>query len=285
MKISQPDRNTIDLTYNCSATAQGSIILMSDVHFDSIKCDVEMFEKHLAMAEELKAPVIIGGDLFDAMQGHDDPRRSLDELQKKYKHSNYMDLIVVDMADTLLKYKVQYFIGMGNHETAVQNKVNTNLTERICYAINQGGGHAMSMGYWGFFRLIYQYEKGNSAYRKVLYWHHGSGASAPITKGVLETVRQSSYLPEADIVLNGHNHQEYILSLNRIKLSDTGIPYEEYQHFVRTPGYKKAGLIAGDRSGFDIERHPAPTLRGCARVDWNFHKNKGVYFTPTAILY
>ena len=284
MKISQPDRNVIDLTLNCKSQADGTIMLMSDVHFDSIKCDVPLFEKHLALAEENNAPVIIGGDLFDAMQGHDDPRRSLDELQKKYKHSNYMDLLVVDVAETLMKYKLQYFIGMGNHETAVRNKVNTNLTERLCHEMNSHGGSALSMGYWGFFRLMFQYEKGGSCYRKHLYWHHGSGASAPITRGVLETVRQSSYLPDADVILNGHNHQEYVLTLNRIKVSNAGVPYEEHQHFVRTPGYKKSGLAAGDKFGFDIERHPAPTTRGCVMLGWRFHKNEGVTFTPMAVL-
>lgn len=284
MKISQPDRNVIDLALKCKSTDEGSIVLMSDVHFDSIKCDVPMFERHLSMAEEYKAPVIIGGDLFDAMQGHDDPRRSLEELKKEYKHENYLDLIVIDVAKTLLKYKVPYFIGMGNHETSVQHKVNTNLIERLCYAINEGGGQAISMGYWGFFRLIYQYNNGMAAYRKQLYWHHGSGAAAPITRGVLETVRQSSYLPDADVIMNGHNHQEYVLTLNRIKVNEAGIPFEEYQHFVRTPGYKKAGLVSGDRFGFDIERHPAPTTRGCVRLDWRFHKNKGVDFSPVAVL-
>jgi len=283
MKISQPDRNVIDLTLNCKSQADGTIMLMSDVHFDSIKCDVPLFEKHLALAEENNAPVIIGGDLFDAMQGHDDPRRSLDELQKKYKHSNYMDLLVVDVAETLMKYKLQYFIGMGNHETAVQNKVNTNLTERLCHEMNTHGGRAMSMGVWGIFRLMFQYEKGATCYRKHLYWHHGYGASAPVTKGVLETIRQSSWLRVADVVMNGHNHQEYTLAFPRLNVSDAGIPYEEYQHFVRTPGYKKSGIIAGDRYGFDVERHPTPTPRGCVLLDWHFNKHTGVDFTTTAL--
>jgi hypothetical protein len=284
MKVSQPDRNVIDLTMSCKSSDEGSIMLMTDVHFDSIKCDVPMFERHLAHAEAIKAPVIIGGDLFDAMQGHDDPRRSLEELKKEYKHENYLDLLVLDVAKCLLQYRVPYFIGLGNHETAVQHKVNTNLTERLCYAINSAGGTAHSMGYWGFFRLFFRYDNGRAAYRKQLYWHHGSGAAAPITRGVLETVRQSSYLPDADVILNGHNHQEYVLTLNRIKVNEAGIPYEEYQHFVRTPGYKKAGLVSGDRHGFDIERHPAPTTRGCVRLDWRFHKNKGVEFIPVALL-
>lgn len=284
MKITQPDRNVLDVHIPCSSTQTGSVMLMSDVHFDSIKCDTNLFDKHLSIAQEAKAPVLIGGDLFDAMQGHDDPRRSLDELKKEYKHENYLDLIVLDVAKTLLKYKVPYIIGMGNHESAVQKKVNTNLIERLCFAINTSGGKAFSMGYWGFLRLLFNYEKGKTHRVKTLYWHHGAGAAAPITKGVLDTVRQSSYLPDADVIVNGHNHQQYVLTLNRIRLGINGVPYEEYQHFVRTPGYKKAGLVAGDRHGFDIEKVPAPTTRGCVRLDYEFKKNEGVNLIPVALL-
>lgn len=283
MKITQPDRNVLDLTIPCSSQQKGSLVCMSDVHFDSAKCDVQLFEKHLAMAEEIKAPVLIGGDLFDAMQGHDDPRRSLEELKHEYKHENYLDLIVLDVSKTLLKYNLTYIIGLGNHETAVQKKVNTNLTERLVYAINTNGGKAYSMGYWGFLRLKFSY-KTLVPHMKILYWHHGSGGNSPITKGVLDTVRQSSYLPDADVIMNGHNHHEYVLTLNRIKLRKTGVIYEEYQHFIRTPGYKMAGLVHSDPHGWDVERFPAPTPRGCVRLDYKFHKNDGVDLTPVAVL-
>jgi hypothetical protein len=284
MKITQPDRNVLDLNISCSSKQKGSIMCMSDVHFDSIKCDTNLFEKHLAMAEECKAPVLIGGDLFDAMQGHDDPRRSLDELRKEYKHDNYYDLIVLDVAKTLLKYKVTYILGMGNHESSVQSKSNTNLIERLAHDLNTRGGRAYSMGYWGFLRMRFSYEKGNTQRTKVLYWHHGIGGTAPITRGVLDTVRQSSYMPDADVIMNGHNHQEYVLTLNRIKLGINGVPFEEYQHFLRIPGYKRNGLISGDRNGFDIEKVPAPTTRGCVRLDYEFSKNEGVNLSPCAVL-
>ena len=284
MKITQPDRNVLDLNISCSSTQKGSIMCMSDVHFDSIKCDTNLFEKHLAMAEEYKAPVLIGGDLFDAMQGHDDPRRTMEELKKEYKQDSYYDALVLDVAKTLMKYKITYIIGMGNHETSVLKKSNTNLIERLVHDINMRGGRAYSMGYWGILRLQFVYEKGKARRVKVLYWHHGAGANAPITKGVLETGRQSSYMPDADVIMNGHNHQQYTLPIPRIRLGINGVPYDDYQHFIRTPGYKKGGLIAGDRYGFDIEKMPAPTPRGCVRLDYEFRKNEGVDLSPTAVL-
>lgn len=284
MKLTQPSRNVLDLNISCSSTQTGSVMCMSDIHFDSIKCDTSLFEKHLSIAEEAKAPVLIGGDLFDAMQGHDDPRRSLKELKKEYKQENYYDLIVLDAAKTLLKYKVTYILGLGNHETAVLRKCNTNLIERLAHDLNVRGGKAWSMGYWGFLRLLFDYEKGKTHRLKTVYWHHGAGANAPVTKGVLETGRQSSYMPDADVIMNGHNHQQYTLPIARIRVGINGVPFEDIQHFIRTPGYKKAGLIAGDRCGFDIEKMPAPTPRGCVRLDYEFRKNEGVNLTPIALL-
>jgi hypothetical protein len=243
---------------------------MSDIHFDSVKCDLNLLAKHLSLAAETKSPVLIGGDLFDVMQSHDDPRRSLEELQSEYKHDSYLDLVVLDAANFLSKFNVPYIIGMGNHEAAVLRKNNTNLIERLVYALNTGGGEAYSMGYWGFIRLMFQYEKGDERCSRTLYWHHGFGASAPVTRGVIDTARQAAYLPDADVVINGHNHQEYVVTLNRIRLTKLGAPYEQYQHFVRTPGYKKAGLVHGDKFGFDIEKMPAPTTRGCVRLDFTF---------------
>jgi hypothetical protein len=42
--------------------------------------------------------------------------------------------------------------------------------------------------------------------------------------------------------------------------------------------------VFGDRSGFDIEKVPAPTTRGCVRLDYTFRKNEGVDIIPIALL-
>ena len=285
MKITQPDRNVLDIIFTGANKQDHSIMAMSDVHFDSCKCDVPLFEKHLQIAEDNKSIVLIAGDMFDAMQGHDDPRRSLNDLKREYASDNYLDLIVLDVAKTLLKYNVTYIIGMGNHESSVERKSNTNLIQRLCHEINTNGGHAHSMGYWGFLRVTVGYDKGKASYQKTVYWHHGSGSGAPVTKGVIETARQAAYLPDADIVINGHNHQSYSLPVAKISLSKAGVPVQVNQWFVRTPGYKMNGLIAGDRSGFDIEKNPIPTPRGCVKIDFAFDHHVGLTITPTILLW
>lgn len=288
MKFERPNASVLDIVHKIKSKDTKHLYAMSDIHFDSVKCDLALLDKHLSAAAETKSPVLIGGDLFDVMQSHDDPRRSLEELREEYKHESYLDLVVLDAAKFLSKFNVPYIIGMGNHETAVLRKNNTNLIERLVYALNTTGGEAYSMGYCGFIRMNFQYEKGEERCSRTLYWHHGSGAAAPVTRGVIDTARQAAYLPDADVVINGHNHQEYVVTLNRIRLSNSGMPYEQYQHFIRTPGYKKAGLINGDMFGFDIEKMPAPTTRGCVRLDFNYSHGEKISnkldISPVALL-
>jgi hypothetical protein len=81
---------------------------------------------------------------------------------------------------------------------------------------------------------------------------HGSGGSAPVTKGVIDTARQGPWLPDADIVWNGHNHQGYIVPIARERLTASGRVSTDIVWHVRTPGYKREW---GDgTSGFAVER-------------------------------
>ena len=119
---------------------------MSDLHFDSIKCDIDLLTKHLRLAEERNAIVDINGDIFDAMQSRDDPRRNMDELKAEYKVSHYTDALVMYAADYFLQFKVRYIFGLGNHETALIKKLNTNLIDRLAHEVRRGGGEAINTG-------------------------------------------------------------------------------------------------------------------------------------------
>lgn len=247
---------------------RASICCMSDVHRDSIKCDTELFRKHLNEARKRGSLVLIAGDTFDAMQGRDDPRRSPEELKAEYKTDSYFDALVMDTAKFFLEYKdLQFIFALGNHETLVLTHNNTNLIDRLVYALNTQGGHAISGGYFGWLRFMFSHGKGGRSSKK-LYWHHGKGASAIMSFGTLETRRQSSYV-DADFYLNGHNHQGYYVPLRKVGLSDSGKQKAETIHFLRTPGYKISGIEAEDRSGYDVERHPEPTTRGCIFIEFD----------------
>ena len=55
----------------------------------------------LQTAVDRNAMIFLFGDVFDAMQGRFDPRRSLDELRPEYRRSDYFDFVVKDAARIL----------------------------------------------------------------------------------------------------------------------------------------------------------------------------------------
>ena len=157
MQLTRHNPASATIEISSKSTEELTVMLASDIHYDSSACDIKLFEKHLKIAEEKQSPVIIAGDLFDAMQGRDDPRRNIEELKNEYAVSSYFDAIVLDVRRFLLKYKVPYYIiGLGNHETSVLRKINTDLVQRLCLLLRLEGQPAEAMGYWGYIRFMFK---------------------------------------------------------------------------------------------------------------------------------
>ena len=89
---------------NITAGWTQDILFISDVHFDSVKCNRELLAEHLRAAKLRGAWIISVGDFVDAMQGKFDPRRSMDELRPEYRRDDYYDFIVKDVAAYLAPY-------------------------------------------------------------------------------------------------------------------------------------------------------------------------------------
>jgi len=278
MQLTRHNPASVTLEIPSKATQELSVMLASDVHFDSAVCDIDLWTKHLKLAEELQAPVIIAGDFFDAMQGHDDPRRSIEELKDEYKVSHYFDAIVLDASHFLRQFKVPYFIlGLGNHETAVLRKINTNLIERLAYDLRLHGQPAEAMGYWGYIRFHFKYRKGSGNASKTLYFHHGKSSGAVVTKGVIQVNRQGQYIHDADYVLNGHNHHSYVMPVQVERLNQkTMLPQTETVWYFRTPGYKKSPGDSLQVWGYGAEKHRAATPRGCMFLNMTYSQSNTI---------
>ena len=284
MELTRHTSGTATLTIPSEFTQKLDVLLTSDIHFDSILCDIKLFEKHLKLAEELQAPVIIAGDFFDAMQSKDDPRRSPEELKEKYKVSHYLDAIVLDASDFLRQFKVPYYIiALGNHETAVLRKLGTNLCDRLAYDLRLHDVKAESMGYWAYIFFNFVYKKGNSYTSRTLYLDHGNGKSAAVTHGIIDVNRQSTWQHEADIVLNGHNHKSLIYPqpIERIK-QKSKTPYNDIVWYLRTPGYKMSPGESLQTFGFGAEKYRSPTPKGCTILSLEYNKKQDwVSMEPT----
>lgn len=238
----------------------------SDNHFDAISCNRRLLKKHFDEAKARNAYILIIGDWFDAMQGRFDPRRSMDEIRPEYRANNYYDLIVDDSEAFLAPYAENLLLlADGNHETAVEKNASISLTDRLVRGLRSKGSPVVRGGYGGWVKFLADFSGGKRTgpRRSVnLKYNHGRGSNAPVTRGAIDTARQAVYLPDADIVANGHNHQAYCIPIVRERLSAQGIQSFDIAWYIRTSGYKQD---YGDGSkGWAVEKGfgPAP-IGGC----------------------
>ncbi len=242
------------------------VLLLSDNHHDSPYCDRKLEKKHLDLALERDALILFGGDVFDAMGGRYDPRRSAEGVRPEDNQSDYLDQIVKHAAEDYGPYaKNIVMVGMGNHEAGILQHNNTNLTSSLVHDLNsdyKGRVIPASMEGWVLFRFKIRKTIRRTIY---LYWHHGADGASPVTRGMISTARQAVYLPDANIVWNGHNHQDYYTGTSRRRCNHNGVTTFDVQHFIRTPGYKdELGKPAHMAPGYAERKQFAPTPRGCA---------------------
>lgn len=220
-------------------------LLLSDVHFDSTKCDRDMLKNHLDKALALKASVYIFGDWFDLMQGMYDPRRSYSSLRPEYKSITYLDDVINDAVEFLEPYReVLAMVGRGNHETNIEKRLSTSPIDRLVGAL---GGGIMAGPYSGWVQLVYSRNANNHGgrHQRMLHFHHGYGGNAPRSKGVLNVDLDQKEWPDADVIVSGHTHQKWHVPMSVERITDRLNTYEDTVHHLKLGSYKKLDRFAG----------------------------------------
>lgn len=241
------------------------VLFTSDNHYDSIQCNRTLLQNDLEEAKARRAWIFCIGDFFDAMQGRFDPRRSMEELRPEYRRSDYYDFVVKDASDFLAPYAENIvMMGKGNHETSVLKNANTDLLSRLTYDINlKHGTSILTGGYGGWIRMMFNMSNGENTGPRtsvLTKFFHGSGGEAPVTRGAIQTNRQAVYLPDPQIVVNGHSHNAYYIPIERERISNKGMQYYDTQHHLRIPGYKQG--YADGTAGWEVERGGVPKPLG-----------------------
>ena len=251
------------------------ILLSADHHVDNIKCNRELLRQHLELARRRQALVFVFGDLFCAMQGKYDPRSDMDELRSEDKVEKYLDSIVKHAAEFYAPFAKQFcLIGDGTHERSITKHHHTSLISNLVHRLNSDhGGNVFTGGFGGWVRFMFTIQKTRRT-SKLMKYHHGAGGGGPVTKGVIQTARQAVYLPDADIVVNGHTHDAWILPIKRERLSRKGKLYKDLLWFVRTPGYKD-GYGEGDK-GFETEKWQPPKPLGAIWLRFYMEEKRGI---------
>ena len=251
-------------------------LLSGDRHHDNPHALHELERKHLDEAVARNAGVLDVGDLFCAMQGKFDPRRSKNSVRVEDAMAvDYLDSIVRNAADFYAPYSKNFvIIGKGNHETAILKNCETDLTERLCERMSQMSGHRVySGGYGGWVRFITR--RGNERHTLTLKYFHGSGGAALMSFDTLKVRRMAAVTPDADVIVCGHVHKQWVMPLARERLiMDQKNPriVSDIQWAIRTGTYKDE--FEDGYAGFHVEQGRTPEIMGAVWMRLKFERRR-----------
>jgi len=248
-------------------------MISGDRHHDSKWCNRNLEKQHLDLAKDRDALIIDVGDLFDAMQGKWDPRHSYDEIRPEDVGEDYLDRIVDHAIEDYSPYKDNFILlGRGNHDANILKRHSTDLIGNVAKGLRRKGGSCVAGGYNGWILLFFTMRKTVQQSMRIKYFHGKGGSSAPVTKGTIDTNRQAAAIVNADIVVNGHNHQNYVLAQSRECLSEAGKIKRNYMWFARTPGYKDGYFMRNGYDGYDATQLQTSPI-GCVWLHLTYYQD------------
>ena len=266
---------------NVSAGWEQWVLLTADRHHDNVYCNRALEKADLEEAKRRNALIADFGDMFCAMQGKYDPRANMDDIRPEDVGQDYLDRIVKHAAHFYAPYASNFLlIGDGNHESNIRKRHGTDLISNLIHRLNSEHQGNVHMGFYGgWIRFFFTVNK-TVRVSKNLKYHHGSGGGGPVTKGTIQTNRQAVYLPDADVVVNGHTHDAWVLPLARERLSQAGKVKKDLIWFARTPGYKDE--YADGSKGFHIEQWREPKPQGAIWLKFFYnHDVVDLQLTPS----
>lgn len=248
---------------------------ISDVHYDSLKCDRDLLKKHLDEIKSCNGKVFIYGDWFDVMGCYQDPRSKAVDIDPRFiqKGQEYLNLIVEDSFEFLKPYVQNIaFISEGNHETEIKRRRDVDILSWLIRLLNDAGGHVVKGKYSGWNEFNFKYAKGTDNRSILTHYHHGYGGNAKRSKGMLDSQIATFQYPDAEIIFRGHDHQKfhdpsnvkyrYNKAHKTVKTSST--------HYIKTGSYKD-GLGSGT-GGWETQKGFIPTRLGGWFIDFDYKK-------------
>ena len=252
------------------------IRLMSDLHIGSLQVNYRLIQKELEEARKNGDRICINGDVFDAILVADRKRFSPDALHPRLHGRRDILNSAIEWGVEMLGPFADFIdvVGIGNHESAVEKHHSMDPVRILVYELakavsKERKSHVVHYGgYTGFV----DYRFANN--RWVLYYHHGSGGSSPVTKGMIDFNRKDVFV-DADCIWMGHKHNRWNASLEKISCPLSGnSPNVKIVRHVMTGSYMKTYVGQsqeslrkhGRRTNYAADMGLAPQGQGGARV-------------------
>ena len=256
--VQRKGKNVCQIQVKYDGPFEQRFLVTADRHWDHSDSDWDLQLKHLKQAVKYNAAIFDLGDFFDVMQGRYDKRSTKSSIRSEHKVDNYFDAIIDTASDFFEPYTKNFvMIAMGNHETKMLEKHEINITDRFIKELNRrSNSNIYNGGYSGWIHLIFEDQKTSQRVHKKIFYHHGYGGGGPVTKGVIQTNRRAIYTPDADIVLTGHIHEEWNLTLVRNRLDNSGRFYQDEQVHAQVGTYKNDYKDGSE--GWHVEKGGSP---------------------------
>jgi hypothetical protein len=145
--------------------------------------------------------------------------------------------------------------------TSILKRQEIDIIRNLCERINVN-----SIGkYSGFIQLMFN-EGTSDSHVITMYYNHGSGGNSPVTRGVIKSNRRQSFI-QADIIVSGHIHNEWVLSLPMVKVNKHGMIEKTEQTHISLGTYKDDSFTGGWADGNEF---PPPNKGGAwIRFYWD----------------
>jgi len=265
MTIKEISRNVHFFYFADNFPYSVKLLMMSDVHFDSVKCDRKLLKKHLDEAKESNSLVFIFGDWFDLMQGRYDPRRNYTDMREEYRHTeSYYDTVIKDSVDFLSNYiDVLAFISYGNHETSIVKNNQTDPLERLVWGLKSKHPNCILQkgSYGGWIRFCMRQKSGAGTRSFTVKYHHGQRSNAQRSKGILQVDMDAMKWPDVDLIVKGDDHMRWFYpSVVRTILGNEGHIKTSTQKHIRLGSYKDG--LGDEAFGWEVEKAFAQTSLG-----------------------
>jgi hypothetical protein len=225
--------------------------LMSDLHLGAPNVDTDRIRADLTEARENEDRILLDGDIFDAILPTDKKRFRMEALAKTLQGRSDILNRLVEMAFKELSPYADLIdlIAIGNHEESVEKYHSFDPVQALVYRLNQiPGADVRYGGISGFFdyRITEPRDTkaarerknhGGNRWRYLIFYHHGSGGSSPVTKGIIQFNRMETWV-EADLLWVGHGHNRILDATTvRVSVSNNGNIVFRPCRAVMTGGY------------------------------------------------
>ena len=185
--------------------------LCSDLHMESPEHDRKLLVKELDYAVKKEADIFFAGDIFEFLMNGDRKRFSPSK-EKYYGEDAHINFAIDEAFEVLKPYGPNIKAALcGNHETSVMKHHSIDPVALLIDRLNElPDTNIEYLGYSGYIRVRYTYEKGNHCQSFDIYATHGTGGGAVITKGTIGVNRQMT-AHIANLYWSGHTHTKLVL--------------------------------------------------------------------------